>query len=82
MKHVIAIVPARESLEAETEKNLVHYDGPGIIGSHTLCGHTDLVTWRWADTNKRVNCRGCLGTRDHVMGRRRKSLSSGEQGHE
>lgn len=53
----------------DCEENLVHYDGPSIIGSHTLCGHTDRTVWTFAETTKRVNCPGCIGTRNHVLGR-------------
>lgn len=68
MRHVKAIVPTREHIDAETERDLIHYEGVGIIGSHTLCGHTDQTKWRWEITRKRVNCPGCLGVRKHVMG--------------
>jgi hypothetical protein len=55
--------------EKEDEKGRIHYDGPFLIGSHTLCGATDWVGCEWVETTKRVNCRGCIATRDHVMNR-------------
>lgn len=67
MRHVICHPNASDP--DETERGLVHYTGPGIIGSHTLCGHTDRPGWNFEETNKRVNCAGCIGTRDHVLGR-------------
>lgn len=47
----------------------VHYEGCYLIGSHTLCGHTDIQTANFITTTKRVNCRGCLAVRDHVLGK-------------
>lgn len=52
-----------------TEVDLVHYEGCGQIGAHTLCGHTDRTVWRWAETKKRVNCIGCVAVRNHVLGK-------------
>lgn len=69
MRHMIAVVPPSERAEAETEADLVHYEGCGQIGSHTLCGHTDQVSWDWKDTTQRVNCPGCVAVRNHVLGR-------------
>lgn len=51
------------------EAGRVHYDGCGVIGSHTLCGHTDWVGATFEETNKRVNCKGCIAVRNHVLGR-------------
>lgn len=48
----------------------VHYDGCGLIGSHTLCGHTDIPGSSFQETTKRVTCRGCIAVRDHVLGRK------------
>ena len=72
MKHVY-MTEASSNYRTEWEDNqgVVHYDGPGLIGSATLCGYTDLVGCSWADTTKRVNCSGCLATRDHVTGKTR-----------
>lgn len=67
MRHVI--VTGMGNDPDETEIGLVHYEGPAIIGSHTLCGHTDRVNWDFEETTKRVNCPGCIGTRNHVLGR-------------
>lgn len=66
MKRIFAIM---HSDKDSSEEGLVHYNGPGIIGSHTLCGHTDRIGWDWEETTKRVNCPGCVGTRDHVFNR-------------
>jgi hypothetical protein len=68
MRKVRAIVPLNDP-DFNLESGMVHYVGPGIIGSHTLCGHTDRPDWDFEETNKRVNCPGCIGTRDYVMGR-------------
>lgn len=46
----------------------VHYDGPFLIGSHTLCGWTDIIGSNFEETTKRVNCAGCLSVIDHVKG--------------
>lgn len=54
---------------AEIEDSLVHYDGAGIIGSHTLCGITDIIDSEYEEVRKRVNCRACINVRDHVLGR-------------
>lgn len=51
------------------EINLVHYEGVGLIGSSTLCGHTDWVGCDFVETTKRVNCSGCKAIRDHVLGK-------------
>lgn len=48
---------------------LVHYDQAPIIGSGTLCGHTDRTKWTFKETTRRVNCPGCLGVQKHVLGR-------------
>lgn len=69
MRHVKAVVPSSESFEKDEEASLVHYHGCGQIGSHTLCGHTDRVSWGWEDTTKRVTCIGCIAVRNHVLGR-------------
>lgn len=55
--------------DVESETGIVHYEGCGLIGSHTICGHTDRVEMEWEETTKRVNCRGCLAVRDHVLGK-------------
>lgn len=71
MRHVFVsqFSSAFREYKAE-ETGVVHYDGPGIIsGAHTLCGHIDWVGCRWEVTTKRVNCRGCIGVRDHVLGK-------------
>lgn len=74
MRHVIAIRPAKD--RDDIENGLVHYDGAGIISNMTLCGHVDQTTWSWEETTKRVNCAGCLGVRDHVLGINRKHRAS------
>lgn len=51
------------------ETGLVHYDGVGLIGSSTLCGHTDWVGCDFVETKKRVNCEACKAVRDHVLGK-------------
>lgn len=51
-----------------TEYGLVHYEGVGMIGSQTLCGHTDRIGWVWNASKKRVNCVGCIAVRNHVIG--------------
>jgi len=51
------------------EEGLIHYEGVGQIGSATLCGHTDRTHWTFESTTKRVNCLGCIATRNHVLGR-------------
>lgn len=67
MKKRIAVMSGRE--HDATEEGLVHYDGVGQVSTQTLCGHVDRTTWDWKETNKRVNCVGCIAVRDHVMGR-------------
>lgn len=52
------------------EHGQVHYEGVGLIGSQTLCGHTDRMGWVWNASKKRVNCVGCIAVRDHVLGRK------------
>lgn len=47
----------------------VHYFGCALIGSDTLCGHTDRMEADWEETTKRVNCRGCIAVRDYVRGK-------------
>lgn len=66
MRHVRVVSFGRDP--DDTEANLIHYEGCGLIGSHTLCGHTDRTQWRFEETAKRVNCMGCLAVRDHVLG--------------
>lgn len=56
--------------QGEAESNLVHYDGVALIGSSTLCGHTDWNGADFVDTTKRVNCAGCIAVRNHVLGRK------------
>lgn len=67
MKKRIAVIP--ESEREAVEEGLVHYDGVGMVSTMTLCGHVDRTTWSWEETNKRVNCQGCIAVRDHVLGR-------------
>lgn len=55
--------------DSETERGLVHYDGPGLVGWATLCGHVDRNDYTWVSTTKRANCPGCLDVRKHVTGR-------------
>lgn len=48
-------------------KNKVHSGGVPLIGSSTLCGHTDTSgTIKWHATKRPVNCNGCLAIIDHV----------------
>lgn len=47
----------------------VHYEGCALIGSDTLCGHTDRTEADWQTTSKRVTCGGCIAVRDYVMGK-------------
>lgn len=51
------------------EDDDVHYEGAGLIGSHTLCGLTDIVEADFEEVNKRVSCNACKAVRDHVLGR-------------
>lgn len=67
MRHILVTEMGNDPDDIEI--GLIHYDGVAQIGSATLCGHTDRTQWRFAETTKRVNCRGCLATRNHVMGR-------------
>lgn len=69
MKHRIAETRSGCGEDA-SERGLVHYDGPSLVGWQTLCGHVDRVDFEWKDTNKRVNCQGCLDVLRHVTGRR------------
>lgn len=70
MRHVY-MAKASSGYRAEWEDNqgVVHYEGVPLIGSATLCGYTDLVGCDWSSTHKRVNCKGCIATRDHVRGK-------------
>lgn len=70
MKKRIAVIPAAERAKDDIENGLVHYEGVGMVSTMTLCGHVDQTTWDWEETNKRVNCQGCIAVRDHVRGRR------------
>lgn len=54
---------------AGIEDSQIHYEGAGIIGAHTLCGITDIIDAEFEEVSKRVNCRACIGVRDHVLGR-------------
>jgi len=75
MKHVHMLSASYAyRLDFEGDKNgaTIHYEGAALIGSHTLCGHTDLVGVEWGETNQRVNCSGCIAVRNHVMGRERR----------
>lgn len=49
--------------------NLVHYDGVGQVSTMTLCGAVDWVGAEWVETTQRVNCRGCIAVRNHVLGK-------------
>lgn len=61
---------ARDGFECEPiEKGIVHYEGVGLIGSATLCGHTDRPEYDFIATDQRANCVGCLAVRDHVKGK-------------
>jgi hypothetical protein len=51
----------------EEEAGRVHYEGPPLIGSSTLCGVHEHGTWE--ETTKRVTCVACLHVRDFVLGR-------------
>lgn len=53
----------------EIEDSDVHYEGVPLIGSHTLCGITDIIEADYEVVNRRVNCRVCIAARDHVLGR-------------
>lgn len=53
----------------DVEESLVNYEGVGLIGSSTLCGHTDWVGADFVEVKRRVNCQGCIAVRDHVLGR-------------
>jgi len=55
--------------DAADEAGTVHYQGVGLVGTDTLCGHVDRTDFDWHDTKKRANCKGCLAVRDHVLGR-------------
>lgn len=69
-KHMVSATSKyRDDFESDDNGSIVHYDGCGLIGSHTLCGHTDLTGVVWADTRKPVTCRGCLSVKKHVTGR-------------
>lgn len=74
MQHIIVEVDGT-SPEARTRRNdetdLVHYEGVALIGSSTLCGHTDWMDSSFVETTRRVNCSGCIATRDHVLGKTR-----------
>jgi hypothetical protein len=67
MRHVRVTDMGRD--QDDSERGRIHYAGAGITGSHTLCGHMARVPWTWEDTTKPVNCRECLGIRNHVLGR-------------
>lgn len=70
MRHKFATMrQGAHASDAAIEKGVVHYAGCGLIGADTLCGHTDRTDFDWHDTNKRVNCAGCLAVRNHVIGR-------------
>jgi hypothetical protein len=69
VRHVYVVSAPHEYIHAGEETGLVHYEGCGLIGSHTLCGHTDWVGSVWDETKKRVNCKACIAVRDHVFGR-------------
>lgn len=44
----------------------VHAEGVPLIGSATLCGHTDRPDIAWTQTNKPVSCNGCLAIIEQV----------------
>ena len=67
MKHLYVTDTGNDPDELEAGR--IHYEGCGLIGSETLCGHTDRTSWKWAYTTKRVNCCGCIAVRNHVIGR-------------
>lgn len=69
MQHVRLTNSPTKYVQCNEETGKVHYEGCGMIGSHTLCGHTDWISATWEITTKRVNCKGCLAVRDHVTGR-------------
>lgn len=52
------------------EDALVHFTGASLIGSHTLCGMTDIMRSRFEVVGKKVNCRECLAVQAHVLGRK------------
>ncbi len=64
MRKVQDQTPTNESSDSD-----VHYEGCGLIGSHTLCGHTDITESDFQEVRKRVTCRACIAVRDHVLGR-------------
>lgn len=68
MNRVIA-TGIKDPVDRETERTLVHYDGPSLVGWQTLCGHVDRSDYTWISTTRRANCPGCLDVRKHVTGR-------------
>lgn len=66
MKH--RILNQTQLAEYGEAPNLIHYEGVGQNSTMTLCGATDWVGAEWIETTKRVNCIGCIATRNHVMG--------------
>lgn len=72
MRHVVA-TGIKDRQDAAIEASLVHYEGPGLVAWATLCGHVDRLDYKWEQTNKRVNCPGCLDVVRHVKGIRRTS---------
>lgn len=67
MKH--RILDQSQLLDHEEIPNCVHYDGAAIISNMTLCGAVDWVGANWIETTRRVNCPGCIGVRNHVLGK-------------
>lgn len=47
----------------------VHYASCALIGSGSLCGHTDRLDADFQQTVKRVTCKACIAVRDYVLGK-------------
>lgn len=58
----------------------VHYEGCRFIGSHTLCGITDIIGATFISTTRRVDCPGCRAVADHVCGRKAKERPNEPEG--
>lgn len=63
------ILDQSQLAEFDELPNCVHYNGAAIISNMTLCGAVDWVGAEWIETTKRVNCPGCIGVRNHVLGK-------------